>query len=101
MVGGTVVIEGMVNDLVRFRPSDWAERLAGNLACYGPDKRLVFADELMPLIHNGIKCLRLEKSLAQSHPALFDEIMAFAIANQLTVIDDQAPAPLFELPLAS
>lgn len=91
MGSDVVVIEGMVDDLVRFRPSDWAERIAGNMAVYGRDRRLVFSPALMPLMYNGVKSLQVSKQLAETHTALYDEIMAFAYHNHLTVIGGDEP----------
>ena len=68
-----------------FRPRNWAERIAGNLACYGKDRRLRFSDKLLPVIVNNRKYLKVVLSLNESDPAVYKEVMSFARINELTV----------------
>lgn len=79
------IVEGPTDDQDRFRPHNWAERLAGNLARYGKDRRLRFSDSLMPVMINNVKCLRVCPTLESSHPAVFDEIIRFAKGNRLKI----------------
>ena len=68
-----------------FRPGNWAERIAGNLACYGKDRRLRFSNKLLPVMVNNRKYLKVGLSLNDTHPAVYNEVMSFARINELTV----------------
>jgi hypothetical protein len=68
-----------------FRPRNWAERIAGNLACYGKDRRLRFSDKLLPVMVNNRKYLKVGLSLNETHPGAYKEVMSFARINELTV----------------
>jgi hypothetical protein len=74
----------------RLRPSDWAHRLAGLDALFGPDNRLRFSRYLQPVRHNGGQCLRLDSEAQSARPALWQTVMAFAEEHGLRV--EQAKA---------
>ncbi len=80
-----IVIEGHSSDDSPIRPHNWAERFAGNLASYGPDLRLRFSDEMTPLMKNGVKCLRMERSVLEQHPSLANSVLGFAEMYKLKV----------------
>lgn len=65
-----------------FRPSDWAERMCGNL-CTFRNRRMYYSPLLRPVIINGQKGVVLDPSLVESHPQLFQEIIGFAEQNEL------------------
>lgn len=80
-----VIIEGELPSRDTLRPRNWAERFAGNLASYGPDRRLCFSRALEPVMINDIKCLRMDKTLRDSHPQLFQDVLGFAHGHSLAV----------------
>lgn len=90
-----VIIEGELPSRDTLRPRNWAERFAGNLASYGPDRRLRFSRALEPVMINSIKCLRMDKMLRQTHPQLFQDVLGFAHGHCLAVygLEDE-PRPL-------
>jgi hypothetical protein len=73
-----VYVEGESASESRVRPHNWAERFAGNVASYGADRRLRYSPVLEPVVVNGTKCLRMCRSLEQSNPVLFREVLGFA-----------------------
>jgi hypothetical protein len=79
-----LIIEGPAEE-ISFRPHNWAERLAGNLASYGKDRRLRFSEALMPVMINDVKCLRVCPTLESKHPSVFDEVIRFAKGNDLNI----------------
>jgi hypothetical protein len=79
------VIEGVREDGKRFRPGDWAERLAAQFARFGADHRLRYAPELKPGFINGEKCLLVNERLKQSEPEIFQFILDFAASNRLKI----------------
>ena len=91
-----VIIQGELPDRDPLRPRNWAERFAGNLASYGPDRRLQFSHALEPMMINSIKCLRMKKSLRDSHPQLFNDVLGFALGHRLAVygLEEQEPVLL-------
>ncbi len=80
-----VIVEGENPDQANVRPHNWAERFAGNLATYGEDRRLRFSDAVVPVMINNVKCLRVERTLAEQNPALFRDILGFAETHSLKV----------------
>lgn len=79
----------------RFRPSDWAERLACLGAQFGPDARLCYALDLQPTFFEGHRALRVLTSLEQRSPQLWATVFDFAAGNGLRIT---APSGSFDSP---
>lgn len=94
-----VIVEGSSSEDTPVRPHNWAERFAGNLASYDQHLRLTFSNELVPAMINGVKCLRMDRSLRNSHPEIFRDILGFAQVHGLKVhgLEEE----VMELPMAS
>lgn len=88
--GDRLIIEGINEDNVRFRPSDWAERISSLLASYGPDHRLHYSRAVQPSVINGHKCLVLAKGLREKNPQAYDFILKFARDNKLRIHEEHA-----------
>ncbi|WP_434777448.1 PhzF family phenazine biosynthesis isomerase [Neisseria sp. Ec49-e6-T10] len=82
-----IVIQGINADGKRFRPSDWAERLAGVLSSFGEDHRLAYHRCVHPLIVDGARSVLVDKALKEQNPAVFKFILDFAKDNDLRVVD--------------
>ena len=85
------VILGITEGGRTFRPSDWAERLAGATAAFRPpssqaDAHLRFSPYVMPGIRDGIRCVRVDARLREIEPMAFDFVRRFAVDNELQVI---------------
>lgn len=78
----TVIIQGITEDGMIFRPSDWAERLCGGY-CTLKNRRVVYSPQLCPSVWEGIKCVLLDTALEESNPELYASVMAFVKANRL------------------
>lgn len=85
-IEGKIVIIGITSDGQKFRPSDWAERLSGNL-CTFRNRRIIYSPMLRPAIKEGVKCVLVDTSLRSTHPLIFEEVIGFAIKNQLEIIE--------------
>lgn len=85
---GRLVVESVVEDGRRFRPSDWIERISTTLASFGPDHRLHYADSVRPRIVNGEKCLVVDQSLQDTNPAAYEYILEFVRSNRLKVHEE-------------
>ncbi len=80
-----IVIEGVDNGGHKFRPSDWAERVAANLASYDEDRRLCYSKDVSPCTIKGIRCLVVAVDMAQQNPEGYRFIMRFADDNHLRI----------------
>ncbi|QKT04651.1 DUF3579 domain-containing protein [Ectothiorhodospiraceae bacterium 2226] len=88
-----LIIEGVQEDGRRFRPSDWAERISANLARFGPDHRLHYADSVRPCLIGGVRCLVVEQDLYLKDPQSFNFILDFAKSNHLRIQPDRRRRP--------
>lgn len=79
-----ILIEGVTEEGQTFRPSDWAERMSGNLSTF-QGHRMVYSPLLQPVLRNGQKCMLIDPALKTTNPALYEAIMAFAKSNKLKI----------------
>lgn len=85
MQNESLVIEGITENGDRFRPSDWAERLASLAARYDKSRRLRFSTSLRPIREQEFKALKVDRSLAESAPCVWAQVMRFAEKNRLRI----------------
>ena len=91
---GKVIIQGITQDGGKFRPSDWAERLCGAVASYGPGRRIIFHPNVKLASIEGVKCVVIDASLEEDDEMLFDFLTDFAEENRLQVLrTDTFPLP--------
>lgn len=83
------LIEGIMEDGRKFRPSDWVDRLSATLASFGQDHRLRYG-AARPCFVKGQKCLLVKKVLEQKDPAAFEYVRGFARSNGLRMTDVDA-----------
>jgi hypothetical protein len=82
------VIKGEREDGAQFRPSDWIERIASQIAQSGQGKNLRYRDCARPRVINGEKCLVVEQRLGEKDPHAFAFVQEFALSNQLKVVEE-------------
>ncbi|MFA6037598.1 MAG: DUF3579 domain-containing protein [Legionellales bacterium] len=82
-----IIIEGITTEGNEFRPSDWAERISGQLATF-KGNRVVYSPLLTPSIKNGHKCVIVDETLKNTDPELYDQLIVFAKDNHLVVCDE-------------
>src|SRR5437867_3983432 len=89
-----VFIQGITRDGRTFRPSDWAERLAGAMSCFRPDgvrsgidAFIGYSPLCVPRVINGVKFVIVNERLREVEPMAWDFVMNFARDNQLQVAD--------------
>ena len=85
-------IQGITKDGKKFRPSDWSERLAGVMACFGPgasgpNARLKYSLYVRPTMLGDLKCVILDSRLRDIEPMAFDFVLNFAKDNNLVVTE--------------
>ncbi|WP_324778909.1 DUF3579 domain-containing protein [Thiobacillus sedimenti] len=77
------IIRGMTTKGTRFRPSDWADRLAGAFAVVDPNNRMSYSPYVQPITLDGIRCVAVDKKLKESDPTAYRFLQAFAQSNEL------------------
>ena len=89
-----VFIQGITLDGRTFRPSDWAERLAGAMSSFrpggtvgGPGAHIGYSPYCVPRVINGVKCVIVNEALREIEPMAWDFVMNFARDNGLQVAE--------------
>lgn len=82
-----IVIQGLTSEGRTFRPSDWAERLAGIMCSFGEDQKLAYHQYVRPMLLEGVRCVAVDKKLEKNQPAVFTFLMDFAKDNDLRIVD--------------
>jgi hypothetical protein len=89
-----VFIQGLTLDGRTFRPSDWAERLAGAMSSFRPGvgargigAYIGYSPLCVPTVINGVKCVVVNEELKHLEPMAWDFVMNFARDNQLQVAE--------------
>jgi len=87
-----VFIQGITRDGRTFRPSDWAERLAGVMSSFRPGgarpgSHLSYSPWCVPCLINGIKTVVVHADLREQEPMAWDFVMNFARDNDLQVTE--------------
>jgi hypothetical protein len=99
-----VLIRGITRDGRPFRPSDWAERLAGAMSCFRPDGMrggigsfIGYSPLCVPRVVNGVKSVLVSEALRDIEPMAWDFVMNFARDNELQVAEATPAADLPKL----
>ena len=87
-----VFIQGVTSAGRTFRPSDWAERLAGVLSSFrpggaNPGSHLSYSPWCVPTNINGIKCVIVNSELREHEVMAWDFALSFARDNGLQVVE--------------
>jgi hypothetical protein len=86
------IIQGVTSDGKPFRPSDWAERLCGVMACFrpegsgGPNAHLQYSPYVRPTVLNGVKSVVVDEAIREIEPLAYHFVMDFAKDNDLQVV---------------
>lgn len=87
-------IQGITLGGKAFRPSDWAERLAGALSSFRPGGQQVrpgshisYSPYCVPRVIEGVKCVIVNEALRGLEPMAWDFVMNFARDNELQVVE--------------
>ena len=87
-----VLIQGVTSDGKTFRPSDWADRLAGVMSPFRPGgaqpgSHLSYSPWCVPTVIGGVKCVVVHEDLRQAEPMAWDFVMGFARDNDLQLVE--------------
>jgi hypothetical protein len=97
-----VFIQGITQDGKPFRPSDWAERLAGVMSQFrpggaSPGSHLSYSPWCIPTTLDGVKCVIVNRELRDDNVMAWDFVMNFARDNGLQVAEAcLVPDPPFQ-----
>ena len=90
-------IQGITPDGKAFRPSDWAERLAGAMSCFRPEGAasgigayIGYSPYCVPRVVDGVKSVLVDEALRAIEPMAWDFVMNFARDNNLVVVEPAA-----------
>jgi len=86
-LSGELVIRGVTIQGRVFRPSDWADRLAGIVGHVGRDNRLHYSVDVQPVTRAGLRCVVINRRLAARDVRIFQFLLDFARGNDLEVVD--------------
>lgn len=89
-----VFILGLTKSGKTFRPSDWAERLAGAMSSFRPGgaqmgraAHIGYSPYCVPTSLDEVKCVVVNEALRELEPMAWDFVMNFARDNDLQVTD--------------
>ena len=83
-------ILGLTLEGRNFRPSDWAERLAGAMSSFRPGggsgrQHIGYSPYCIPQAAQGVKCVLVSEALRDIEPLAWEFVMNFARDNRLQV----------------
>ena len=89
-----LLIQGRTLSGQVFRPTDWAERLAGAMSSFRPGggsggigAYIGYSPYCVPQVQDGVKCVLVNEALRGIEPMAWDFVMNFARDNQLEVAE--------------
>ncbi len=90
-----VCILGLTRTGKAFRPSDWAERLAGVMSAFRPGgpqpgSHLAYSPWCVPSSLDNVKCVIVQRALRDFEPMAWDFCINFARDNDLQVRERDA-----------
>ncbi len=91
------VILGVTTDGKTFRPTDWAERLAGVMSQFRPGgpqpgSHLGYSPWCVPALRSGVKCVVVQHDLRDHDVLAWDFCVNFAKDNDLQVLPGRTEA---------
>lgn len=91
-LGKKIIIRGVTSDGRTFRPSNWAERLAGVMSPYRPQPmrpgdHISYSPWCMPGTDSGVRSLTIDVELRERFPEAWAYVEQFARENDLQIQD--------------
>jgi hypothetical protein len=91
------IIHGLTTEGKVFRPSDWAERLAGVMSQFRPAGSfggpLTYSPYVLPLYLDGVRCVVVDYRLRELEPLAWKFVCDFAESNDLKTSDQMDTDP--------
>ena len=91
-----ILIQGITSTGRTFRPSNWADRLAGVISQFRPQDpmpgdHLTYSPWCFPMIYNNVNSVVVSRTLQERFPHAWDYIYSFARDNDLQILDGSQP----------
>ena len=89
---GEILVLGRTHEGRAFRPSDWAERLAGVMSRFRPvgaghaEDHLCYSPLCMPTLVDGVRAVVVSRELADVEPMAYQFVLRFARDNNLETV---------------
>jgi hypothetical protein len=89
---GEILVLGRTHEGRTFRPSDWAERLAGVMSRFRPigaghaEQHLCYSPLCMPTLVDGVRAVVVSRELADVEPMAYQFVLRFARDNNLETV---------------
>jgi Protein of unknown function (DUF3579) len=89
---GEILVLGRTHEGRAFRPSDWAERLAGVMSRFRPigaghaEEHLCYSPLCMPTLVDGVRAVVVSRELADVEPMAYEFVLRFARDNNLETV---------------
>ncbi|CAK0741991.1 conserved hypothetical protein [Gammaproteobacteria bacterium] len=83
-----LIIQGKNSRGQQFRPRDWAERLCGCLATFGPGRKPHYSPYVYVSFSSEVKSLVVERELCEKSPRDYEFLMSFARDNDLRMVEE-------------
>lgn len=87
------IIHGLTQSGQRFRPSDWAERLAGVMSQFRPAGSvggyLTYSPYVVPMVIDDIRCVVVDHRLRELQPLAWNFMVDFAKDNKLQTSEQE------------
>jgi len=81
------IILGVTMAGVKFRPSDWADRLSSTLSTFGATRKMRYSLYVKPGDYEGNKAVFVDGGLFALSPEAYAFLRDFARKNDLRVVD--------------
>ena len=98
-------IQGLTHEGRTFRPSDWAERLAGAMSSFRPGGTrggigayIGYSPYCVPQLIDGVRCVIVSEALKDIEPMAWDFVMHFARDNALRVCEVDSASDFVQPP---
>lgn len=92
-----LIVHGLTTEGLRFRPSDWAERLAGVLSQFRPAGSvggpLTYSPYVVPTVLDGVRCVVVDHRLRELEPLAWKFVCDFATDNHLRTSEQEIERP--------
>jgi|GEM_PF-2743209 len=80
-----ITLLGKTLDGQKFRPSDWAQRLAVAVSTVGPKKQIINHPRVHMAVKNGVPAVVIDPVLEQENKMMFEFLINFGKSNNLQI----------------
>lgn len=82
-----IILLGTTECGTKFRPSDWANRLAMSVSTVGPRRRIISHPRVHTAIYDGVSAVVVDRVLETENLMMFEFFINFAKGNKLQILN--------------